>query len=465
MRSDKEKHYRDESGNRSVREEALEIIYEINQKGAFANLTLDKSLQRSSLPLQERNLITELVNGTIRMQKHLDWVLALFLQKPLDKQNHWFLNILRMSAYQLLFMENIPPYACINEAVDLTRKKVNSSMAKVANGVLRNLMRQKDKLEYPPKHEPAYLAVYYAHPDWIVEYYLEEYGWDKTELILEYNNRRPALDFRCNKLKTTPEGLVRILAEEGVDSHISPFVPWSVIINSLPGPITSLKAYQQGLFYVQNQASALAVPMLDPQPGEKIIDLCAGVGGKTTHLAEEMNNEGSVLAFDLYPKKLTILAQNAARLGITIITSQAADATQITYGEGEADRVLLDVPCSGLGVLNRRSDARWHKHQEDLPALLDIQRALLDQAARMVKKDGLILYSTCSTLKQENQWQIGAFLERHRDFRLQPLIDRLHFLPLRDEERKTAAEGMLLLTPGLYGTDGMFYALLRRLAG
>lgn len=465
MRSEKEKHHKDASGNGSVREEALVILYQINQKGAYANLTLDKSLQESRLSLPDRNLVTELVNGTIRMQKHLDWVLALFLQGRLEKQNHCFLNILRMSVYQLLFMESIPPYACINEAVNLTRKKVNSSMAKVTNGVLRNLMRQKDDLKYPPSRDLAYLAVYYSHPDWIVNYYLGEYGWERTEQILEYDNRRPTLEFRCNRLKIGPEELVRSLREEGVDSCISSSIPWSIIVKSLPAPITSLKAYQQGWFYVQNQASALAVTLLDPQPGEIIIDLCAGVGGKTTHLAEVMNNQGSILAFDLYPKKLELLFRNAQRLGLTIIQGEAADVTQLNYGEEEADRILLDAPCSGLGVLNRRSDARWHKHPEDLPALLDIQRALLDQAAYMVKRGGLILYSTCSTLKQENQLQVKAFLERHQDFRLEPIIDRLHFLPLNAEDQKKAAQGMLLLTPGSYGTDGMFYALLRRIPG
>ena len=160
MTSDKEIQPKDPSGKRSVREVALLILHQINQQGAYANLALDKSLQRSSLPLHDRNLVTELVNGTVRMQKHLDWVLALFLQGSLEKQNPWFLNILRLSAYQLLFMDHIPAYACINEAVDLTRQRVNSSMARVVNGVLRNLLRQKDILAYPPSHEPAYLATY-----------------------------------------------------------------------------------------------------------------------------------------------------------------------------------------------------------------------------------------------------------------------------------------------------------------
>ncbi|MFY9119700.1 MAG: 16S rRNA (cytosine(967)-C(5))-methyltransferase RsmB [Syntrophomonadaceae bacterium] len=465
MTSDKEIQPKDPSGKRSVREVALLILHQINQQGAYANLALDKSLQRSSLPLHDRNLVTELVNGTVRMQKHLDWVLALFLQGSLEKQNPWFLNILRLSAYQLLFMDHIPAYACINEAVDLTRQRVNSSMARVVNGVLRNLLRQKDILAYPPSHEPAYLATYYSHPDWVIEYYLREYGWDKTKSILEYNNQRPGLDFRCNQLKISPADLVHRLQSEGVSSSISPLMPGAINIRSLSVPLSGLKAYQQGLFYVQNLASMLAGPILDPQPGEKIIDLCAGVGGKSTHLAEMMNNQGTVLAFDLYPKKLELLAQNAERLGITIIHTEAADATQLNYDEEVADRVLLDAPCTGLGVLNRRSDARWQKRPEDLPTLLALQKALLDQAARMVKRGGVILYSTCSILRQENQEQVEAFLQRHQDFQLESISDQLHDFPLRTEDREKAKQGMLLLIPGSYGTDGMFYALLRRVTG
>lgn len=464
MKSDHRKFSKATSAAGSIREEALLILYQINQQGAFANLALDKSLQNSKLTLSERNLVTEMVNGTVRMQKHLDWVLAFFLQGRLEKQNHWFLNILRLSLYQLLFMESIPPYACINEAVNLTRKKVNSSMARVVNAVLRNIMRQKNNLTYPPSHEPEYLSVYYSHPDWIVRNYIEEFGWDTAKSILEYNNQRPGLDFRCNQLKTSPSSLVESLGREGVACSVSPLIPWAISIQSLSMSISQLQSYQQGFIYVQNQASMLAAPLLDPQPGETVFDLCAGVGGKTTHIAELMNNQGRVMAFDLYPKKLDLLAQNASRMGISIIQTEAVDATQLTYGQESADRILLDAPCTGLGVLNRRADARWHKSLQDLSALLNIQQSLLDKAAQLVKKGGCILYSTCSTLQQENQLQVTAFLKRHPDFRLESVSRQLEFFPLDPEDLAQAKQGMLLLIPGRYGTDGMFYALLRRMA-
>jgi len=463
LKSDQRKFRKAASLAGSVREQALQILYQINQQGAFANLALDKGLQNSSLSVGERNLLTEMVNGTVRMQKHLDWVLAFFLRGNLQKQNHWFLNILRLSLYQLLFMDNIPPYACINEAVNLTRQRVNNSMAQVVNAVLRNILRQKDSLSYPPDHEPEYLAVYYSHPDWIVKYYLDEFGWDTTVSILEYYNRRPGLDFRCNQLKTSPQELVQGLNSEGVSCHISPLIPWALSIQSLSKSISDLQAYQEGLFYIQNQASMLAAWLLNPQPGEIVVDLCAGVGGKTTHIAELMDNQGIVLAFDLYPQKLELLVQNASRMGISIIRTEAVDATQLSYEGSKPDRIMLDVPCTGLGVLNRRADARWHRHPEDLPALLNVQQALLQKAAQLVKKGGYILYSTCSTLNQENQLQVAKFLESHQDFRLEPFHNRLDFIPLNSEDRCKAQQGMLFLTPGRYGTDGMFYALLRRI--
>lgn len=449
---------------KSVREQALLILYEINEKGAYANLALEKGLKGDRMTLADRNLVTELVNGTVRMQKHLDWVLALFLQGDINKQNRWFLNILRLSIYQLLFMERIPPYACVNEAVNMARRKVNTSMARVTNAVLRRFLREKNQLTYPPLDDPSYLAVYYSHPEWIIVKYLDEYGWELSRNILEYNNQRPGLDFRYNRLKGSRTEIIQKLTDEGVSCTPSPMVPDSIQVNSLPGSISNLDSYRQGMIYIQNQASMLAVPILNPQPGEMVFDLCAGVGGKTTHLAEWMDNTGVILAYDLYPRKLELLSQNAARMGISIIKTQTADVLQLRPDKPAADRILLDVPCTGLGVLNRRSDSRWHKKPEDLAALLDIQQRLLDKAAGMLKSDGLMLYSTCTILKEENQLQITQFLQRNRNYKLEPLPEDITSSVLDHQDREISRQGMLLLTPGKYGTDGMFYALLRRIA-
>lgn len=445
-----------------VREKALEIIYQINNRGAYANLALEKGLEGSELSLSDRNQVTEMVNGTIRMQKHLDWVLALFLQGEPAHQNAWFINILRLAVYQLLFMERIPAYACVNDAVTLTHRRVNRSMARATNAILRRLLREEDSLSYPPPDFPEFLAVYYSHPDWMVHQMLTELGAEETRRILEYNNLRPRLEFRCNRLKANRDEVMKRLGEEKVCCAPSDLVPEAILIESLPCPIGDLQAYRDGLFYVQNQASMLTASLLNPQPGETVIDLCAGLGGKTTHLAEWMDNRGLIYAYDLYAKKLHLLEQNASRLGITIIRSAAENVLHLTSDHAGAQRILLDAPCSGLGVLNRRADSRWHKKPEDVAALQKTQRGLLDQAARLVKKGGRILYSTCSVLGSENQDQVVEFLHRHPQFVLEPLTERLRFFPLDPADTRQAEQGMLLISPGKYGTDGMFYAVLRR---
>lgn len=447
----------------SVRQQALEVLYQVNTKGAYANLALDKKLEGSSLALADRNLVTELVNGTVRMQKHLDWVLALFLKTGLNKQNPWLLNILRMSAYQILFMERIPAYACVNEAVVLTQTKVSDSMGKVTNAVLRRLIREKDHLPYPPDDTSDYLAVYYSHPQWMADKLLEQYGWQETIRIMKYNNQRPPLQIRTNLLKIDREGLINSLSVEGAVCSSSAFNPWSIDIESLPRAISELEAYRKGYFYVQNSASMLSAPILRPEPGHTVFDLCAGLGGKTTQLAEWMDNQGMISAFDLYARKLELLKQNSARMGISIIRTENRDVTTIDGGWGTADRVLLDAPCSGLGVLNRRADSRWHKKPQDLTQLLETQRNLLRQAGKLLKKDGRLLYSTCTFLEEENQQQILDFLDKNPGFELMPFAEYLSSMPLDGEEKNAADQGMLSIAPGKYGTDGMFYALLRRI--
>lgn len=448
----------------SVREQALEVLYQINIKGAYANLALDKKLEGSSLLLADRNLVTELVNGTVRMQKHLDWVLTLFLKNGISKQNPWLLNILRMSAYQILFMERIPAYACVNEAVVLTQSKVSDSMGKVTNAVLRRLIREKDHLSYPPNDTSDYLAVYYSHPQWIADKLLEQYGRQETIRIMEYNNQRPALQIRTNLLKIDREGLIDHLAVEGAVCSASPFNPWSIDIESLPRAISELEAYRQGYFYVQNSASMLSAPILRPEPGQTVFDLCAGLGGKTTQLAEWMDNQGIITAFDLYARKLELLKQNSVRLGISIIHTENLDVTTLEGGCGTVDRILLDAPCSGLGVLNRRADSRWHKKPQDMIQLLKTQRDLLKQAGKLLKKDGLLLYSTCTFLQEENQQQIFDFMDQNPGVVLMPFSEHLSSIPLDQEDKDAAEQGMLTIAPGKYGTDGMFYALLRRIS-
>ncbi|MEN6326802.1 MAG: 16S rRNA (cytosine(967)-C(5))-methyltransferase RsmB [Syntrophomonas sp.] len=445
-----------------VRKMAAQLLYDILENGAYANLALDKALRDSSLTAPEKNLLTEIVNGTVRMLKHLDWVLKLFLKAGIEKQHPWLRNILRISVYQIMFMDNIPDYACVNDAVELTTRQSNRNLAKVCNGVLRNIIRSRDRWEYPQDGSLEYLAVYYSHPEWMAEYFLNTYGYENTRRLLAYNNTRPKVSLRSNLLKISRDELISTLLAEGCQAQPSTLTPWGINVNRMEKAIPEMKAYQQGLFYVQNDASMLAAAILNPVEGDTVLDLACGVGGKSTHLAEYMNNQGTILAFDLYPQKIKLLEQNCSRLGLTIVKATAMNIIDIDTESIKAEHILLDVPCSGLGVLNRRADSRWRKNQSEIDHLNKLQTSLLDQAGEMLNNNGLLLYSTCTINRSENEKIVDAFLAKHSDYGLESFNEQLSFFPMDNRDRECARAGMLTIIPGKYQCDGMFYALMRK---
>ncbi|MDD3022632.1 MAG: 16S rRNA (cytosine(967)-C(5))-methyltransferase RsmB [Syntrophomonadaceae bacterium] len=445
-----------------VRKMAAQLLYEIFENGAYANLALDKALKNSGFNLQEKNLLTEIVNGTVRMLKHLDWVLKLFLKGGLEKQHPWLRNILRISLYQILFMDNIPEYACVNDAVELTAQRSNRNLAKVCNAVLRNIIRNREKLAYPQEGSLEYLAVFYSHPEWMVKYFLDNYGYEHTELLLIYNNTRPQVNLRSNSLKISRDDLLQILIAEGCKCHASSSTPWGINVQVMGKAISDMNSFHRGLFYVQNDASMLAAAILNPSEGDKVLDLASGVGGKSSHLAEYMKNKGQILAFDLYKQKLALLKQNCNRLGINIVEAASVNIFDIDSQTIKAGHILLDAPCSGLGVLNRRADSRWRKNIDDINTLTELQASLLEKASLMLDENGLLLYSTCTINRSENEEIVNSFLIEHWDFRLEDFADNISFFPLDSKDRESAARGMLTIIPGKYQTDGMFYALIRR---
>lgn len=444
-----------------VRFLATKIIHEITEEKAYANLALEKGLRDSDLGQIDKSLVTEIVNGTIRMLKHLDWVLNLFLTKPINKLNPWIKTILRMSLYQILFMDKIPNYASVNDAVDLAKKKTNHNLSKLVNGVLRNIIRNLNNITYPEENTAKYLSVYHSHPQWLVEGLLKDYGSQNCEQILLYNNQRPPLYLRVNTLKISRTDLINKLQDEGVICEASDLSPWAINISKLGIALDDTIAYKKGYFYIQNIASMLATSILDPKPNEIVYDLCSGVGGKSTHLAQAMNNQGAIHCYDIYKQKLDLLNKNAERLGIDIISTHLQDILELDIKE-VADKVLLDVPCSGLGVLNRRADLRWNKEPEDLTDLIDLQSNLLIKASQMVKKKGYLLYATCTINKSENEEIVIRFINEFNNFELVGFKDNIAYFPLNKHNQLNAEQGMLTIIPGEYQTDGMFYALLKR---
>lgn len=444
-----------------VRKLSMQIIHEITERKAYANLALEKGLRDIKMSQVDKSLVTEIVNGTIRMLKHLDWVLNLFLTKSIDKLNPWVKTILRMTLYQILFMDRIPNYASVNDAVELARKKTNPNLSKLVNGVLRNVIRNLDSISYPATSTTDYLSVYHSHPHWLVEDLLNNYGELITKQVLLYNNQRPELQLRVNTLKTTRTELIKKLQDEDVICEESKLSPEAVTVTKLGVALDHTKAYQKGHFYIQNIASMLAGSILNPKPYDIVYDLCCGVGGKATNLAQIMNNQGEVHCYDIYEQKLRLLERNAERLGIDIIITHLENILKLEP-KPIADKVLLDVPCSGLGVLNRRSDLRWNKNQDDLKELTDLQKLLLRKASQLVKVGGYLLYATCTINKAENEAIIQGFLNEFSNFELISFKDNIAYFPLREKDQIGADHGLLTIIPGQYGTDGMFYALLQR---
>lgn len=443
-----------------VRILAMQLVHDIEEKELYANLALDNALRNTSMDPADRRQVTGIVNGTIRMIRHLDWVLNLFLAKKIEGQNPWLRSILRISAYQILFMDRIPAHAVVNDAVELTRSRLNQALSKVTNGVLRNLIRHQEEISFPNDDVAQYLSVYYSHPIWLVERYLEMFGKDVCEKILAYDNLPPALTVRVNSLHITRDGLLDRFRNEGVSAMPGLLHPQAIVIEDIDRPITALSSFKEGLFYVQNEASMLAGNILNPTAGDLVYDLCCGVGGKSTHLAEIMGDDGRIEAFDLYEHKIDLARHNCRRLYLKSIDPQPADILALDLTR-PADRIMLDAPCSGWGVLNRRADSRWHKSMEDIAELTQLQFAMLEKAAENLAESGEILYATCTINPTENEQVIERFLEKH-EFELLGFTDRIDFFALDEADHRAAANGQLTILPGKYGCDGMFYTLLRR---
>ncbi len=448
-------------GSATARDVALEALVAVDQNESYAGQALERALRRHAIPRRDRSLATELVYGVQRRLNTLDWALSQVSSRPLADMTVWIRSDLRLAAYQLLFLDRIPPSAAVNEAVELAKKHGHKGVAGFVNGVLRALLRRQDALPYPdPQQDPvAYLALRHSHPEWLVRRWLERYGFEGTEALLRANNETPPLTVRPNRLRTDREGLVQALTAEGVETEPGRLLPDSVVIKG--GPIfEELKAFQDGLFTVQDEGSMLVGQVVQPAAGMTVLDACAAPGGKSVHLAELMGNQGRVVAVDSHPHKLQLIRDNARRLGTDIVTPKLGDAREV--GAGMAAQVaaaLVDAPCSGLGVLRRRADSRWRKSPAQIAELHDLQVDILHGVAAAVKPGGVLVYSTCTTEPEENQETVEAFLAGHPEFELQDLRP---FLPPALVAEPTAASGWVQLLPHVHGTDGFFIARMVR---
>lgn len=456
----------------SSRRIALETLLRIENEGAYANIALSKALEKSDLSVRDRALVTHIVQGVIRHRSHLDSMLRPFSKKPLDKIPTVLLNTLRIGVYQLEYLEDIPPSAVLNTCTSIARSCGHEGLAKYSNAVLRSYLRKREEsVVFAPRiPQPDHnlgvseLSEYYSMPVWLIERWREHLGPETTLEVLKESQAEPKVFIRVNRTAISAEGLQVILARSGVELEPSSVVDGVFrILSRGRGRLEDLPGFKEGLFSIQDEAASLVSEIVHPNQDTTVIDLCAAPGGKSLHLAEMLEGKGKVIAVDIYEKRLAELKKNRSRLSLSNIEIRTGDGREFQF-ERLADSVLVDAPCSGTGVLNRRSDLKYRKKPEDLKELPILQGALLDNAATLVKPGGVLVYSTCSLEPEENQAVIESFLKKWGEsFKLEDLTP---YLPesLKSDERlsDTAKAGMLLLHPGIRGLSGFFIARLRK---
>lgn len=446
---------------KKARELALELLLRIEQEGAYSNLLLRSALSRYEMPDADRRLTTELFYGVLTHKKRLDDRISRYSNTPLRKLDTWLLYLLRLSFYQLLYLDKIPAYAVVNEAVELAKMKGHEGIGRMVNGILRAALRDPGRGEAEERNLPPVerLSLQYSHPIWLVKRWVESYGLQRTEEILAANNRPSPITIRINPLKTTREEVLSLLTQKGMKGAPSEIAPQGIRIFEGGNP-AGTEEFELGLFTVQDESSMLVATLLQPKAGERVLDACAAPGGKSTHIAELMGDQGEVVANDIHPHKGALIRRQKERLQLTSIRVETGDARTLPDRmEGKFDHILLDAPCSGLGVIRRKPEIKWRIKEESLSAFPGVQLQLLERLAPLLKPEGRIIYSTCTINPEENEAVVMRFLTDHPDFILDEAMEKALPSPLLTKAYRKP--GMLSLLPGDFETDGFFIARLK----
>lgn len=399
----------------NVREAALNSLLRCEKEGRYTNIELDASIKKYNLSGVDRSFFTALVYGVTERKITLDYILTKYSHIALEALNIFILNILRLGAYQIIYMSRVPDSAACNESVNQAKQRSNSGSASYVNAVLREIVRNKNQLPFPSREDgfTFFLSVSYSLPEWLCGMWRDMYGDFQAEKIAKAVNRHPYMTLRVNTLKTTRDGLLNRLNNQGIEAAAA-FTENAIILKQ-DIPVHQLPI-SEGLCFIQDASSQYCTEVLHPLPGETIIDTCACPGGKSFSCALLMQNRGIVFSFDLHGNKLSLIDKTAEKLGISIIKTSEQDGTKENDSYfNKADRVLCDVPCSGLGVIARKPDLRY-KTPCDLEKLPDVQYNILHTASSYVKHDGILVYSTCTLNIKENEQVAERFLKENEGF-------------------------------------------------
>ncbi len=414
-------------------------------------------LSDEAIPEDDRARVREYVSGVVRQKRYLDFLIDHYYRGKARKMHPRLRQILRLGIYELLFMDRAE-HGVVHEAVELARRQVGVHTGGLVNALLRRILREREALPVPDSGDVAEdLAVRYSYPTWMVARWIARWGEEDTERLLQRMNARPYFSLRIHTRRVPVKTFHRWLEERAIPFEISPWLPEFVRMPRLQ-EVVRAGWLEEGFCGVQDEGAALVARLVAPQPGERIIDACAAPGGKSLYMAQMADDRVEIEAIDVHPHRVGLIETAAEKAGLTRIRTHVGDAREVLPERPPADRILLDVPCTGTGVLGRRPDLRWQRRQEDLAELTQLQDALLDTAAERLRPGGTLVYATCSLEPEENEARVQAFLERHPAFELEP--PREGEVP---EEVRTP-EGYMQTLPHVHGVDGAFAARLRKKA-
>jgi 16S rRNA (cytosine967-C5)-methyltransferase len=447
----------------TARTASLDILNALDQGDDTLDNILEEMLSRHAFfSKKDRALLQAVVYGVLRWRARLDWIIAHFSETALNRINPKVMNILRIGLFQIICLDRIPVSAAVNTSVEMAKSITEPYVVRYVNGLLRNAARKYQQVPYPDAKQDPLLAleIQKSFPDWIVKRWINRFGLEDTGLLCDAVNTIPPLTIRCNTLKTDRRTLLKYVERDVDQAENTSYSPDGLFLSNPRRSIPKIRAFEDGMFQVQDEAAQLVTFLLHPLPGETVLDACAGLGGKTGHIAQMMENRGKLIAMDNSEKKLSRLLLEMHRLGISLVTTHIHDLRSPPDGKcmGKFDRILLDAPCSGLGVLRRNPDAKWRTKERDLTRQSRRQAIFLDNLAYLVKPNGILVFCVCSMEPEENESVINGFLNKHRNFAIENNRGRLP-----DKARALlTGNGYLKTFPHLHNMDGFFAVCMKR---